>query len=272
MGEPGGRGGGLKFVHRRHDAMPRFALILPAAGRSTRFGSVLKEKKPYVKLDGRAVWLRSIDPFLRRDDIVQWIVVISPEDRELFEHRYRPDVAFLDIEVVEGGAERFESVARGLAAVRDDCDHVAIHDAARPCVTPALIDAVFAAAVQHGAALPGVAVADTLKRVDDQLRTVETVPRAGLYAVQTPQAFRRDLLLRAHAMRPQLPPHVSITDDAQLVEATGHACQIVVGDAQNLKITTQGDLALASAILKARIPAEREPRPQRFGDEDELWA
>ncbi|WZO96399.1 2-C-methyl-D-erythritol 4-phosphate cytidylyltransferase [Isosphaeraceae bacterium EP7] len=251
--------------------MPRFALILPAAGRSTRFGSVLDDKKPYVPLDGRAVWLRAIDPFLKRDDVVQWIVVISPEDRELFERRYRPSVAFLDIQVVEGGAERFDSVAKGLAAIRDDCDHVAIHDAARPCVTPAIIDAVFAAAVRHGAALPGVAVADTLKRVDDQLRTVETVSRAGLYAVQTPQAFRKDLLLQAHAMRPQLPSHVVVTDDAQLVEATGHACQIVVGDAQNLKITTQADLALASSILKSRLTPEREPTPRRLGDEGELW-
>jgi 2-C-methyl-D-erythritol 4-phosphate cytidylyltransferase len=131
--------------------------------------------------------------------------VIAPEDRELFERRFRPSVAFLDIRVVDGGAERADSVARALEVVDPACEFVAVHDAARPCLTPELIDAVFAAARAHGAAVPGLPVADTLKRVGPDGLVAETVPRAGLVAVQTPQAFRRDLLVRAYAHRGRRP-------------------------------------------------------------------
>src|SRR4051812_34919591 len=144
--------------------MGPFAVILPAAGRSTRFGDP-KQKKIYAELDGRAVWLRAAEPFINRDDVAQILVAIAPEDRELFERRHRASVAFLGIRVVEGGAERADSVARALAEVDPACEFVAIHDAARPCLTRELVDAVFAAARAHGAALPGLPVTDTLKRV-----------------------------------------------------------------------------------------------------------
>src|SRR2546423_1209190 len=96
--------------------MDKFAVILPAAGRSSRFGDP-KQKKVYAELDGRAVWLRSVEPFLNRDDVVQIIVAIAPEDRELFERRYRASVAFLDLKVIDGGAERHDTVARALEQV-----------------------------------------------------------------------------------------------------------------------------------------------------------
>src|SRR4051794_16249279 len=93
-----------------------FAVILPAAGRSSRFGDPT-QKKIYADLDGRAVWLRAAEPFVARDDVAQTIVAIAAEDRELFERRYRPTVAFLNITIVEGGTERFETIARALDAV-----------------------------------------------------------------------------------------------------------------------------------------------------------
>src|ERR1700748_3296110 len=96
-------------------AMGKFAVILPAAGRSSRFGDP-KQKKVFAELDGRAVWLRAVEPFVNRDDVVQTIVVIAPEDRELFERRFRPSVAFMDIKVIDGGAERSDSVALALEA------------------------------------------------------------------------------------------------------------------------------------------------------------
>src|SRR3954463_9164855 len=107
--------------------MGPFAVILPAAGRSTRFGDP-KQKKIFAELDGRAVWLRALDPFLNRDDVAQLIVAIAPEDRALFERRYRPSVAFLNVAVVEGGAERADSIARALEAVDPACEFVAVHD------------------------------------------------------------------------------------------------------------------------------------------------
>ena len=248
--------------------MGRFAVILPAAGRSTRFGDP-KQKKIYADLDGRAVWLRAADPFLGRDDVGQIIVAIAPEDRELFERRYRADVAFLEITVVEGGAERHDTIARALEAVDPSCDYVAVHDAARPCLAPEQVDAVFAAAIEHGAALLAVAVADTLKRVGPDRRTIETVPRAGLYGAQTPQVFRRDLLERAYADRDRVGQ--AITDDAQLVEALGHPCAVVDGSPMNLKITTAADLRLASAILKALPRPQRDAPLHPFSDEKARW-
>ena len=245
----------------------KFAVILPAAGRSSRFGDP-KHKKVYAELDGRAVWLRAVEPFVNRDDVAQRIIVIAPEDREVFERRFRPSVAFMDIKVIEGGAERYDSVARALEAVDQACEFVAIHDAARPCITSEMIDAVFDAAIAHGAALLAVPVSDTVKRVNADHFTVETVPREGLYLAQTPQVFRRDLLTQAYANRNQ--ENLQITDDAQLVEATGHKVHVVEGSANNVKITTKGDLYLADAVLKSR-PKPKPAGPIHPFAEEEMW-
>jgi 2-C-methyl-D-erythritol 4-phosphate cytidylyltransferase len=252
--------------------MGQFAVILPAAGRSTRFGDP-KQKKVYAELDGRAVWLRAIEPFVNRDDVAQTIVVISPEDRELFERRFRPSVAFMNIRVIDGGDERSDSVAKALEAVDPSCEFVAIHDAARPCLTAELIDAVFDAARRHGAALLAVPVTDTIKRVDpgpgDGRFTGETVPREGLYRAQTPQVFRRDWLMSAYANRARL--GASVTDDTQLVEALGHRCAVVEGSPLNLKITTAADLRLAAAVLQALPRAKPEVPAHPFADERTMW-
>ncbi len=247
--------------------MARFAVILPAAGRSTRFGDPSR-KKTYADLDGRGVWLRASDPFSGRDDVAQIIVAIHPEDRELFDRRYGAEVSFRGITVIEGGAERFDTIALALAALEPEVDHVAVHDAARPCLTPEQVAAVFAAAVEHGAALLAVPVADTLKRVGPDHRTIETVPRLGLFGAQTPQVFRRDWLEQAYAARETLlKGGVTVTDDAQLVEALGHPCVVVLGSAMNLKITTPDDLLLAAAILRSRPKPERSQFLHPFSDE-----
>ncbi len=241
-------------------------MILPAAGRSTRFGDP-KQKKIFADLDGRAVWLRAVEPFVNRDDVAQVVLAIAPEDRELFERRYRANVAFLNVTVIDGGAERVDSVAKGLEVLDPSVAFVAVHDAARPCVTPELIENVFAVTREHGAAVPGYPVADTLKRVADDGTIVETVPRAGLYAIQTPQAFRRDLLFRAYANRGRVS---SVTDCARLVEALGEPCQVVPGSPFNIKITTAADLRLAAAILRATPQPRREGSIHPFADEQTM--
>ncbi len=246
----------------------KFAVILPAAGRSSRFGNP-KEKKVYAELEGRAVWLRSVEPFINRDDVAQVIVVIAPEDRELFERRYRPNVALMAITVVEGGAERSDSIANALERVDPLCEFIAIHDAARPCLTTAQVDAVFAAAKAHGAAFLAVPVSDTIKRVDGGLRTVETVPRHDLYLAQTPQVFRRDWIESAYAQRSRL--GAAVTDDTQLIEAIGHACAVVESTMMNLKITTADDLRLAGAVLHALPKPKREGPCHPFADEQARW-
>src|SRR5438552_18866491 len=155
--------------------MAKFAVILPAAGQSSRFRD--KEKKPFAQLDGRAVWLRSAELFVTRDDVLQCIIVVAQSDQEMFRRRYGPNMAFMNVQIADGGAERFESVANALALVKPEADFVAIHDAVRPCLTDELIDAVFGKAEKTGAALLAVPVTDTVKRVDAQQKVQETVPR-----------------------------------------------------------------------------------------------
>ncbi|MGH7172624.1 MAG: 2-C-methyl-D-erythritol 4-phosphate cytidylyltransferase, partial [Gemmataceae bacterium] len=220
--------------------MSRFAVILPAAGKSSRFRD--REKKPFANLDGRAVWLRCAELFITRDDVCQCLIVVAPADQETFRRRYQANLAFMNVQIANGGAERFESVANALAMVKEEAEFVAIHDAARPCVTAELIDTVFASAAKMGAAMLAVPVTDTIKRADDKGRVKETVARQGLWRAQTPQVFRRDWLIEAYAKRGQLGQ--DITDDAQLIEAIGHPVCLIQGSTTNVKITTREDLTL----------------------------
>ncbi len=243
--------------------MPSFAVILPAAGRSYRFRDK-HYKKPFAPLGGKAVWLHSAERFLARDDVKQLIVVVADEDREEFDRKFGPNLAIMDIEVCPGGAERVDSIRNALERVRDDIELVAIHDAARPCLADKWIDWVFAAAAKDGAAILAMPVTATLKRIgptsdgrkDHQI--AETVDRQGLWAAQTPQVFRRDLLQQAYAAQvqqekvPQGKPqhHKPITDDAQLVERLGMPVTVIEGSPLNLKITTRDDLRLAEQVLR----------------------
>jgi 2-C-methyl-D-erythritol 4-phosphate cytidylyltransferase len=164
-------------------------------------------------------------------------VLVAPADRAV------AGEPLADV-VVAGGATRSASVRAGLAAVPPEADIVVVHDAARPLAPVALFEAVIAA-VERGAdaAVPGVPVADTVKRVDVDRRVVETVDRAALVAIQTPQAFRAGVLRRVHVDEPEA------TDDAALVEAAGGTVVVVDGDRRAAKLTTRDDLVLARALL-----------------------
>lgn len=248
------------------ESAAKFAVILPAAGRSTRYQGQAR-KKVFAELDGRAVWIRSVEAFINRPDVAQVLVVISPDDAEWFREKFRPNLAFLDVEVVHGGAERADSVQNALARVRSDVDFVAVHDAARPVIAAEWIDRVFAAAAQHGAAILATPVTSTLKRVDPQSRIVDTVPREKLWAAQTPQVARRDWLLDAFAKRSGF----VATDEAQLLERTGYPVQIVEGSPLNLKITTAEDLRIAKALIDL-LPKPKGLRSLHpFADEDPRW-
>jgi 2-C-methyl-D-erythritol 4-phosphate cytidylyltransferase len=246
--------------------MSQFAVILPAAGQSSRFRD--KEKKPFATLEGRAVWLRTIELFVTRPDVVQNILVIAKVDQETFRRRNAAHMAFMNVQIADGGAERFDSVANALKLLKPEAEFVAVHDAVRPCLTAAQIDAVFAKAKEKGAALLAVPVSDTLKQVNAQHQVQATMPRQGLWLAQTPQVFRRDWLEEAYAKRGKLGKE--ITDDAQLLEAAGHPVYVVESAATNIKITTKADLILAEAILKA------QPKPKPSGPihpfaEEEMW-
>ncbi len=244
--------------------MATFSVILAAAGKSRRFHDK-HYKKPFIPLNDRAVWLHSAEKFLNRDDVKQLILVINPEDREDFDMKFAANVAILGVEVVHGGQERSDSVAKALEKVRNDIDFVAVHDAARPCLASEWIDAVFSAAEKHDAAILAIPVAGTLKQVGADKVVRQTISRDQIWEAQTPQVFRRQLLLDAYAKRGDSPA----TDDAQLVEQLGHPVAVVPGSPINMKITTKEDLRLAAQALKAM------PKPKIMGPAhpfaDDMW-
>ena len=214
--------------------------LLMCAGRGERLG--LGVEKALAPLAGRPLFTWSLET-LERSGAIHGIVIVGAV-RKLRDALAACGLAARKVVAwVEGGRERQESVARGLAALPEDCTLVAVHDAARALVTGELIGRVVADAMQHGAAIAALPVADTLKQ--GSLAAVErTVPRAGLWSAQTPQVFRRDWLTAAHAGGIR-----GATDDAALIEALGHPVRLVEGDALNLKITTPRDLELAEAWL-----------------------
>lgn len=243
--------------------MANFAVILPAAGKSTRFKDQ-HYRKPFAPLDNRAVWLHAAEKFLNRPDVKQVIVVISAEDRDFFQMKFGANVAILGIEVVMGGSERYDSVQAALAKVRANIDFVAVHDAARPLIANEWIDRVFEAAQKHEAAILAIPESSTLKKVVDGQTVQETVPRENLWQAQTPQVFRRQLLLDAYARRGDFRP----SDDAQLVERLGHRVHVVLGSPINFKITTREDLRLAEQALKALPKPKLQPGGNPFADND----
>ncbi len=243
--------------------MSQFAVILPAAGKSSRF-SKNKRKKPFLELDGRAIWVRASEHFVNREDVSQTLVVVSPEDMEWFKEKFRPNLAFMDIEVVEGGAERSDSVQNALARVKSDVDYVAIHDAARPLIVSDWVTEIFEAVEKYDAVIPAVPVASTLKKVAGDQTISETISREAIYEAQTPQVFKREILLDAYAKRGDFQP----TDEAQLVERIGFPVKIINGSPINIKITREADFHMAKALLKALPKPKLDKLLHPFADED----
>lgn len=242
--------------------MSKFAVILPAAGQSSRFKG--PRKKTFVELKGRAVWLRAAEQFVDRKDVIQTIVVVSPDDIEWFKEKFRPNLAFAEFEVVAGGNSRAESVRNALATVKPEADFVAIHDAARPLIADAWINSVFAAAEKHQAAILGVPLTSTIKRVNSDNTVAQTVPREHLWAAQTPQVFGKQLLIDAY----EHPEASAATDEASLMETVGQPVHVVMGSPINIKITTNDDFGMAKHLLNA-LPKETglfSPHP--FKDDD----
>jgi 2-C-methyl-D-erythritol 4-phosphate cytidylyltransferase/2-C-methyl-D-erythritol 2,4-cyclodiphosphate synthase len=225
----------------------RFAdAVIVAAGASRRMGGSDKLAAPLL---GRPLLAWTVSA-LHAARSVRRIIVVVPPQRQAG----RGDAGWLagadsDVELVGGGARRLDSVAAGFRLT--DAEVVLVHDGARPLVTPALVDAVADAAAEHGAAIPVVPVADSLKRLDGE-QVGGAVERAGLMAAQTPQGARRELLARAFA---DAPPDAAFTDEAALLAASGVVVATVAGDPANLKVTRPADLELARAILAGRDAA-----------------
>jgi 2-C-methyl-D-erythritol 4-phosphate cytidylyltransferase len=256
----------VTFFYPGDPQMAKFAVLLLAAGKSSRFHDK-NYKKPYAPLADRAVWLHTIDRFTNRSDVAQTIVVIDSEDREMFHTRFGANLAILGVDLAIGGQQRSDSVAKGLEKVHDDIDFVAIHDAVRPCLADKWIDDVFSAAEKSGAAILATPITSTLKRANPDGSTVaETVDRQRTWLAQTPQVFRRQIIMDAYARRGDEPA----TDDAQLVERIGQAVTLVAGSPLNIKITTREDLRMAAAALKA-LPKPKLSGPAHPFSGDDMW-
>jgi len=227
--------------------MPRHYAIVPAAGSGSRFGA--EKPKQYLDLLGRPLIFHTLKALTACPDIERVWVVLAPDDP--WWPRFDWSELGAKLETVRcGGATRAESVTNGLQAaamVTADDDWVLVHDAARPCISAAMLDALFADLAQDPVGgILAVPVADTLKRADTEQRVAATEPRDGLWQAQTPQMFRYGLLGDA------LQKCRDVTDEAGAVEALGLKPKLVRGDATNLKVTYPADLALAAMILRAR--------------------
>ncbi len=227
--------------------MNQFAIVLAAAGSSTRFADV-RQKKVFVAIQNKPLWLFSAEKFAERDDVVQIILVVSPDDKVAFCRENAAEIARLNLVVATGGAQRADSVQNGLRELEDHVNFIAIHDAARPCITRRDIDAVFDAAITSGAALLATRCASTIKREDGNGRIIDTVPRDLLWLAQTPQVFSREILEQAYCQHPN--PSLA-TDEASLVEHLlgPGKISLVEGSPMNIKVTTQADLQFIRHVL-----------------------
>ncbi len=221
------------------------AAVVLAAGNGRRMGGT---NKALLDLAGEAVLAHSLRSLRACPSVADLTVVMNPVDCEELQRRWRTTPAALGADrVVEGGDQRWLSSRNGCTAADAGCALLLVHDGARPLVQQATIEAVAAAAREHGAALAAEPLADTLKREDRGGRIAATLPRDGLWRAQTPQVFRRELLLAAFAA---WPPHRGLpTDEAMLLEDSAEGVMLVPAPSSNLKLTTPQDLLLAEALL-----------------------
>lgn len=226
-------------------------VLIPAAGMGRRMGTRIN--KQYLQLGGRPILARTLELFERHPAIKSIYPIIPAEEIDFFKEQVLPECHLTKLAgVVPGGKERQDSVRNGLqqlqmAGIQPDAV-ILIHDGVRPLFNPELIAPLIDTAVLKGAAVVGVPVKDTIKEVEDE-QVVATPERERLWQVQTPQAFRFELLFRAYQRAAQ--EDYLGTDDASLVERLGVRPVMIEGDYRNLKITTPEDLLIAEALLGA---------------------
>ncbi|RJQ25657.1 MAG: 2-C-methyl-D-erythritol 4-phosphate cytidylyltransferase [Peptococcaceae bacterium] len=227
--------------------MAKVAAVIPAAGQGRRMGTAVK--KPFLLLGGFPViyyTLRVMEESLLIDDVV---LVVSPDEKEQCRTMVLSDFSKVKI-IVTGGEKRQDSVYNGLLALSADTRLVVIHDAVRPFLGLANLQAVVRAAETFGAATLAVPVKDTVKVAGEGGFINQTLPRNSLWLAQTPQAFQYSLIVAAHRRAREI--GYSGTDDAGLVELAGQPVKLVFGSYENIKITTPEDLITAEALLRRK--------------------
>ena len=229
----------------------RAGVVIVAAGSGRRMAGDdgLPVDKVFLPLLGRPLLAHTIAAFPECPVVSEIVLVLGEHNLDKGRNLASREGWSKLSHICLGGERRQDSVKAGLERL-SGCDWVMVHDGARPCITAQLAEAGLARARETGAAVPVIPLSDTIKRLDMQGSIVETPPRQELWAVQTPQVFRRDLLRRAYESSLE-----GATDDASLVERMGHAVGTFPGSPENIKVTTQFDLLLAEAILSVRARA-----------------
>jgi 2-C-methyl-D-erythritol 4-phosphate cytidylyltransferase len=238
-------------------------VVVPAAGAGRRLGG--GEPKALATLGGRALLAHAVEA-LEANDCTTAVVVVSHADAMDATAKLLAEEGFTKVTaVVAGGPTRQASVAAGLRVLPAAPGYVAVHDAARPLVDPGAIDRLLELLRSAGpgvaGVVPGVAVVDTIRQVDDDQRSVGIVDRERLRAKQTPQLFVREVLEEAHRLA--LAQGIEDVDDSSLVERAGHRVQLVPGDPENLSVITPLDLAVAETLLARRRRGRRGPGTPR---------
>jgi len=222
--------------------MSGLGLIVAAGGSSSRFGG----NKLFERINGQPVFIICLEHLIPAVGIENAVLVVPAELRGEY-HSVLAEFSLDGIRLADGGADRAASVRSGLAALPSSLDYVAIQDAARPLTTPALLRRCHDAAVEFGAAVAAHRVTDTIKVADGDGFAVATPDRSTLWAAETPQVFRRELLEEAY--RHCAEQGISVTDDAQAVQLLGHRVRLVENSEPNIKITYRHDLNLLCNIL-----------------------
>ncbi|MGH8101130.1 MAG: 2-C-methyl-D-erythritol 4-phosphate cytidylyltransferase [Chthoniobacterales bacterium] len=220
--------------------------IIVAAGSSRRMGF----DKLFVEIVGKPVIAHSLNAFARAESVNE-IIIVAHEDRHRDIKQIVRDENLNNVRaIVRGGKHRHDSVRAGLGTVSSDAEYIAVHDAARPLVTPQQIEHVFEKCRYFGAASLAEPIRDTVKRADVELRVAQSVDRHELYAMQTPQIFERKILEQAYQVVSE--KMLLVTDEVSAVELIGRKVALVVNDEFNFKITYPRDLSLAGFILRQR--------------------
>ncbi len=211
------------------------AVVIVAGGKGLRMGADIP--KQFLCVGGRPILIRTLERFREYDAGLQIVLVLPHEQQAYWADLCRQYGFSIDYTLADGGPTRFHSVLNGLQKVAPDAALIAVHDGVRPYVSTEVIGRCFDEAARSGAVVPVVDVVETLRHLDSD-GTSHTVPRSEYVRVQTPQVFEAQLLRRAYAQ----PFSERFTDDASVVESTGHAVALVAGNVENIKITTPNDL------------------------------
>jgi len=223
-------------------------VVIVAAGTGSRMNMGIN--KQFIKLEGKEIIYYTIEKFYKNENIDDIVVVVKEEEAEFFRKEILDKYNFKNIKLAYGGKERQDSVYNGLKSLDKECNIVLVHDGARPFVSNKIINKSIEEAKENKAIVVGVPVKDTIKVIDNDKNIVDTPNRNILWAVQTPQTFDYNLLIKSY--EDAFKDGFYGTDDAMLVERIGYKVKMVEGSYNNIKITTQEDLGLGSQILKVQ--------------------